>query len=582
MPKVLISDSLSPRAVEIFRERGVEVDIKTGLKPDELKAIIGEYDGLAIRSATKVTEDVLATASRLKVVGRAGIGVDNVDIPAATSRGVVVMNTPFGNSITTAEHAIAMMFALAREIPAANASTQAGRWEKNRFMGVELTAKVLGVVGCGNIGSIVADRALGLKMRVVAYDPFLSHERAVDLGVEKVELDDLLARADFITLHTPLTDGTRNLLNAESLAKTRKGVRIINCARGGLIVEEDLKAALESGHVAGAALDVFASEPAKDNALFGMDQVICTPHLGASTTEAQENVALQVAEQMADYLVSGAVVNALNMASVSAEDAPKLRPYMALAEQLGSFAGQITESGLKGVTVEYEGHVAELNTRPLTALVLMGLLRPLLNSVNMVNAPVIARERDIEIAETKRERASDYQTLIRVIVETEHRARSLTGTLFGGEKPRLVGIEDVPIEAEVSSHMLFIRNEDKPGFIGHLGTTLGDAGVNVPPGPHGAGGERDSLGVGRSADQRRGPAKDRGLAQRRQGEGAEFLTFSVLLRRFGYFLHLSTIPRLGPGNLECDRGSCYCPPPWPRCPRSKRGAMRWRGAGAGG
>ena len=330
MPKVLISDSLSPRAVEIFRERGVEVDVKTGLKPEELKAIIGEYDGLAIRSATKVTKDVLSAASRLKVVGRAGIGVDNVDIPAATSRGVVVMNTPFGNSITTAEHAIAMMFALAREIPAANASTQAGRWEKNRFMGVELTAKVLGVVGCGNIGSIVADRALGLKMRVVAFDPYLSHERAVDLGVEKVELDELLARADFITLHTPLTDGTRNLLNAESLAKTRKGVRIINCARGGLIVEEDLKAALESGHVAGAALDVFAVEPAKDNPLFGMDQVICTPHLGASTTEAQENVALQVAEQMADYLVSGAVVNALNMASVSAEDAPKLRPYMAL------------------------------------------------------------------------------------------------------------------------------------------------------------------------------------------------------------------------------------------------------------
>ena len=479
MSKVLISDSLSPRAVEIFRERGVEVDVKTGLKPDELKAIIGEYDGLAIRSATKVTKDLLSAASRLKVVGRAGIGVDNVDIPAATSRGVVVMNTPFGNSITTAEHAIAMMFALAREIPVANASTQAGRWEKNRFMGVELTAKVLGVVGCGNIGSIVADRALGLKMRVVAFDPYLSHERAVDLGVEKVELDELLARADFITLHTPLTDGTRNLLNAESLAKTRKGVRIINCARGGLIVEEDLKAAIESGHVAGAALDVFAAEPAKDNPLFGMDQVICTPHLGASTTEAQENVALQVAEQMADYLVSGAVVNALNMASVSAEDAPKLRPYMALAEQLGSFAGQITESGLKGVTVEYEGHVAELNTRPLTALVLMGLLQPLLDSVNMVNAPVIARERDIEITETKRERASDYQTLIRVIVETEQRARSLTGTLFGGEKPRIVGIEDVPIEAEVSSNMLFIRNEDKPGFIGHLGTTLGDAGVNV-------------------------------------------------------------------------------------------------------
>jgi D-3-phosphoglycerate dehydrogenase len=479
MPKVLISDSLSPRAVEIFRERGVEVDVKTGLKPDELKAIIGDYDGLAIRSATKVTKDILSAATRLKVVGRAGIGVDNVDIPAATARGVVVMNTPFGNSITTAEHAIAMMFALAREIPQANASTHGGKWEKNRFMGVELYSKVLGVIGCGNIGAIVADRALGLKMRVIAFDPFLSHERAQDIGVEKVELDDLLRRADFITLHTPLTESTRNILNAENLAKCKKGVRIINCARGGLIVEEDLKAALDSGQVAGAALDVFAVEPAKDNFLFGHDNVIATPHLGASTTEAQENVALQVAEQMADYLTTGAVINALNMPSVSAEDAPKLRPYMKLAEQLGSFAGQITESGLKSVTVEYEGHVADLNVKPLTALVLMGLLRPLLDSVNMVNAPVIARERDITLSETKREGASDYQTMIRVLVETDNRVRSLAGTLFGGEKPRIVGIEEVPIEAELSEHMLFIRNEDKPGFIGKLGTTLGEAGVNI-------------------------------------------------------------------------------------------------------
>jgi D-3-phosphoglycerate dehydrogenase len=479
MPKVLISDSLSPRAVEIFRERGVEVDVKTGLKPDELKAIIGQYDGLAIRSATKVTKDILAAAPNLKVVGRAGIGVDNVDVPAATASGVVVMNTPFGNSITTAEHAIAMMFALAREIPAANASTHAGKWEKNRFMGVELYGKTLGIIGCGNIGSIVADRAVGLKMRVVAFDPFLSAERAQDMGIEKVELDELLRRADFITLHTPMTEQTRNILNAENLAKTKKGVRIINCARGGLIVEEDLKAALDSGHVAGAALDVFAEEPAKENILFGNDKVIVTPHLGASTTEAQENVALQVAEQMSDFLVTGAVVNALNMPSVSAEDAPKLKPYMQLAEQLGGFAGQITETGLKAVTVEYEGQVAELNTRPLTAIVLKGLLSPLMESVNMVNAPVIARERDIKISETKRQDASDYQTLIRVIVTTDARTRSVAGTLFGGEKPRLVQIEEVPIEAEVSDHMLFIRNEDKPGFIGKLGTALGDAGVNI-------------------------------------------------------------------------------------------------------
>ncbi|HYD29890.1 MAG TPA: phosphoglycerate dehydrogenase, partial [Azospirillaceae bacterium] len=425
MPKVLISDSLSPRAVEIFQERGVEVDVKTGLKPDELKAIIGQYDGLAIRSATKVTKDILEQAANLKVIGRAGIGVDNVDIPAATARGVVVMNTPFGNSITTAEHAIAMMFALAREIPAANASTHAGKWEKNRFMGVELTGKTLGVIGCGNIGSIVADRALGLKMRVIAFDPFLSPERAAEMGVEKVELDQLLPRADFITLHTPLTEQTRNLLDARALTRCKKGVRIINCARGGLVVEADLKAAIESGHVAGAAFDVFAVEPAKDNILFGMEQVICTPHLGASTSEAQENVALQVAEQIADFLVTGAVVNALNMPSVSAEDAPKLRPYMKLAEQVGGFAGQIARAGISSITIEYEGHVGELNTKPLTAIVVKGLLAPLLDSVNMVNAPVIARERGIKITETKREEAADYQSLIRLKVEGEAGTRTI-------------------------------------------------------------------------------------------------------------------------------------------------------------
>ncbi|HYG89863.1 MAG TPA: phosphoglycerate dehydrogenase [Azospirillum sp.] len=479
MPKVLISDKLSDRAVEIFRERGVEVDVRPGLSADDLKTIIGEYDGLAIRSATKVTKDVLAAAHKLKVIGRAGIGVDNVDVPAATQRGVVVMNTPFGNSITTAEHAIALLFAVARDIPQANASTHAGKWEKNRFMGVEVTGKTLGLIGAGNIGSIVADRAQGLKMKVVAYDPFLSHERAADLGVEKVELDELLARADFITLHTPLTEQTRNILDAKALAKCKKGVRIVNCARGGLIVEEDLKAAIESGHVAGVALDVFTVEPAKNSILFGMEQVICTPHLGASTSEAQEKVALQVAEQLSDYLMTGAVVNALNSPSVSAEDAPKLKPYMRLAEQLGSLAGQVTQSGLRSVTIEYEGHVAELNTKPLTALVVMGLLAPLLDSVNMVNAPVIARERNIDITEVKRERAGDYHTLIRVTIVTEQRTRTLAGSLFGGDKPRLVGIDEVPIEAELSTHMLYIRNEDKPGFIGRLGATLGDAGVNI-------------------------------------------------------------------------------------------------------
>jgi D-3-phosphoglycerate dehydrogenase len=479
MPKVLISDKLSPAAVQIFKDRGIETEIKTGLKPDELKAIIGGFDGLAIRSNTKVTADILAAATRMKVVGRAGIGVDNVDIPAATARGVVVMNTPFGNSITTAEHAIAMMFALARDIPQADQSTRAGKWEKSRFMGVELTNKNLGIIGCGNIGSIVAERGVGLKMRVLAYDPFLTAERAASLGVEQVSLDDLFARADFITLHTPLTDATRNIIDAKSIAKMKKGVRIINCARGGLIVEEDLKVALESGQVAGAALDVFKIEPATDNPLFALDNVICTPHLGASTTEAQENVALQVAEQMSDYLLSGAVVNAINMPSVSAEDAPKLSPYMSLARQLGSFAGQLTESGIKAVEIAYEGHVASLNTRPLTAILLEGLLTPFVETVNMVNAPVIAKERDIRVVETKDNSPGDYHTLIRLTIVSETQRRAVAGTLFGGDKPRIVSIKGIPIEAELGPHMLYVTNKDKPGFIGRLGTTLGEAGINI-------------------------------------------------------------------------------------------------------
>ncbi len=478
-PKVLISDDLSPAAVQIFKDRGVAVDVKVGLKPDDLIAIIGDYDGLAIRSATKVTAKVLAAAKKLKVIGRAGIGVDNVDIQAATARGICVMNTPFGNSITTAEHAISMMMALAREIPQADISTQAGKWEKNRFMGVEVYSKTLGIIGCGNIGSIVADRAQGLKMKVVAFDPFLSPERAKAIGVEKVELDELLRRADFISLHTPLTDQTRNVLDKAAFAKCKKGVRIINCARGGLVVEEDLKHALDSGQVAGAALDVFLVEPAKENLLFGHPRLIATPHLGASTGEAQENVALQVAEQMSDYLVTGAVTNALNMPSVSAEEAPRLKPYMKLAEQLGSFAGQVTESGLKKVMIEYEGHVASLNTRPLTAIVLEGLLRPLMESVNMVNAPVVAKERNIDVTEVKHDRPSDYQTLMRVTITTEARTRDVAGTLSADGLPRLVQIKGVKIEAEMAPHMLYVTNEDKPGFIGRLGTLLGNSNINI-------------------------------------------------------------------------------------------------------
>ena len=479
MPKVLIADELSPRAVAVFAERGIEADVAIGLKPDALAAKIGAYDGLAVRSATKVTAALLAEAPALKIVGRAGIGVDNIDVPAATQRGIVVMNTPYGNAITAAEHAIAMMFALARQIPAADRSTQAGKWEKSRFMGVELSGKTLGVIGCGNIGAIVADRAQGLKMRVVGYDPFLSEERAVALGIERVTLDELLARADFVTLHTPMTEATRGMLDAKALAKLKPGARLINCARGGLIVEEDLAAALDKGVVAGAAIDVFVEEPASENPLFGRDNVVATPHLGAATAEAQENVAVQIAEQMADFLLTGAVTNAVNMPSLSAEDARRLKPYMKLAEQIGSFAGQLTDSGIKSVSLDYEGAIAEFNVKPLTATALAGLLAPQLASVNIVNAPVICRERDIRVSETLQSEPGDYQMLMRLTVTGESGTRSIAGTVFAGDKPRLVAVEGMRLEAELGEHVLFVRNLDKPGFIGALGHALGAASINI-------------------------------------------------------------------------------------------------------
>lgn len=478
MPKVLIADKMNPLAAEIFQKNGIAVDTKTDLSPEDFLKIAGDYDGIAVRSTTKITKDIIAAAKSLKVVGRAGIGVDTVDVEAATAHGVVVMNTPFGNSITTAEHAIAMIFALARQIPQANESTHAGKWEKSRFMGVELYAKTLGVVGCGNIGGIVADRALGLKMTVVAYDPFLTPERAVEMGVEKVELDDLYKRADFITIHTPLNDKTRGLIDAAAIAKMKKGVRIVNCARGGIVVESDLKAALDSGHVAGAALDVFETEPAKESAFFGLPNVVCTPHLGASTTEAQVNVAIQVAEQMSDFLVRGVVQNAVNMPNVSAEDAPRLKPYMKLADQLGAFAGQIAEDGIEKIEIEYLGHAAELNVRPLTQTILYALLRYSLDSVNPVNAPQLARARGITVSETKTEECADFHTAIRVTVYGAQ-ARSLMGTLFAGREPRIVEIEGVPVEAALVPDMLFIRNADKPGMIGGLGTILAQAGQNI-------------------------------------------------------------------------------------------------------
>jgi D-3-phosphoglycerate dehydrogenase len=481
-PRVLISDALSDTAVNVFRDRGIEVEFQPKLGPDKekLAAMIGEFDGLAIRSATKVTEKVIAAANgKLKVIGRAGIGVDNIDLPVATAAGIIVMNTPFGNSITTAEHAITMLMALARQIPAADRSTQAGKWEKSRFMGVEITGKTLGVIGCGNIGSIVADRAHGLRMRVIAFDPFLSEERAVQLGVERVDLDELFRRADFITLHTPLTDKTRGIIDAAAIERMKPGVRIINCARGGLVVEDDLAAALKSGKVAGAGIDVFSVEPAKENPLFGLDNVVCTPHLGAATSEAQENVAVQVAEQMSDYLIDGAVSNALNMPSITAEEAVRLTPFVRLAEQLGSFAGQLTETSMRGIRIEYAGDVADMNTKALTSALLSGLLHPILTEVNMVNAPIVARERGMSVDETRQSQRGAYETYIRLTVRTERQERSVAGTVFSDGKPRIIQIKGINMEAELSEHMLYITNNDRPGFIGRLGTLLGENSINI-------------------------------------------------------------------------------------------------------
>jgi len=481
MPKVLISDALSPAAVQIFKDRGIDVDFQPALGKDKekLATVIGNYDGLAIRSTTKVTAKILEWAKGLKVIGRAGIGVDNVDIPAATARGIIVMNTPFGNSITTAEHAISLMLALARQIPEADASTRAGKWEKNKFMGVEIFGKTLGVIGCGNIGSIVADRAIGLRMKVIAFDPFLSQERAADLGVEKVEIDELFRRADFITLHAPLTDKTRNIINAGAIKNMKKGVRIINCARGGLVDEGALYEALKNGQVAGAAFDVFVTEPATENPLFHLPNVVCTPHLGAATSEAQENVALQIAEQMSDYLLRGAITNAINFPSISAEEAPKLKPFIALAEKLGSFAGQLTETGISKVQLAYEGAVAQMNTKALTSAALAGLLRPMLGDVNVVSAPVVAKERGIVVEEVTREMPEDYESLITVTVTTERQTRHVSGTVFADGRPRIVNIKGIRMDAEFGPSMIYITNLDKPGFIGKFSSTLGEAGINI-------------------------------------------------------------------------------------------------------
>jgi len=480
-PKVLISDKLSDAAVQIFRDRGIDVtfDPSIGKDRDKLLSVIGEYDGLAIRSASKVTEKIIAAATNLKVIGRAGIGVDNVDIPEASKKGIIVMNTPFGNSITTAEHAIAMMFAVARQIPEANASTHAGKWEKSRFMGVELTGKTLGVIGAGNIGSIVCNRALGLKMKVVAYDPFLSEERAKQIGVTKVELDELLAHADFITLHVPYTEKTANILSAENLKKTKKGVRIINCARGGLVDEAALAELIRAGHVAGAAFDVFAEEPATENPLFGLENVVVTPHLGAATNEAQENVALQVAEQMADYLLTGAVTNALNMPSVTAAEAAIMGPWLKLAEHLGAFVGQLTDEAIQSIEVVYNGVAKDMNLKALNCAAIAGVMKATNPAVNMVSAPIIARERGIELSTTTQDKTGVFDGYIRLVVTTDAKTRSIAGTVFSDGKPRFIQIKGINIDAEIGAHMLYTTNNDKPGIIGTLGQTLGENGVNI-------------------------------------------------------------------------------------------------------
>ncbi len=480
-PRVLVSDKLSLSAIKIFEERGVDIDFEPDLGKDKkaLAERIGDYDGLAIRSTTKITPNILKYANKLKVIGRAGIGVDNIDKIAASKKGIIIMNTPFGNMITTAEHAIAMMFAVARQIPEANTSTQAGKWEKSKFMGVELTSKTVGVIGAGNIGGVFCERARSLKMKVVAYDPYLSEEKAKNLSIEKVDLDQLFCRADFITLHVPLTDQTRNILNEENIRKLKPGVRIINCARGGLVDEEALARAIKEGHVAGAAFDVFSVEPATDSPLFNLPNVICTPHLGAATVEAQENVAIQIAEQISDYLLTGAVSNALNMPSITAEEAKIMNPWLLLANHLGKFIGQLTQEPVRAINILYDGSVSSMNLEALNCSVISGIIRVSNPDVNMVSAPIIAKDRGIKISTTTQDKSGIFDAYIKVTVETETMKRSVAGTVFSDNKPRFIQIKDINIDAEVGQHMLYTTNTDTPGIIGILGNAMADNGVNI-------------------------------------------------------------------------------------------------------
>ncbi|MCI5135275.1 MAG: phosphoglycerate dehydrogenase [Candidatus Electrothrix sp. AW2] len=480
--KVLISDNLAPIGEKILKEAGLEVDVNTGLPPEELKAIIPDYDGLVIRSATKVREDIIEAATKLKVVGRAGIGLDNVDIPAASEKGVVVMNAPDGNATTAAEHAISMMMSLSRNIPQATASMKAGKWEKKSFMGREVTGKILGIVGIGRIGSIVASRAQGLKMKVIAYDPFMPDELVKKLGVERMDLLDLAARADYISVHTPLTKTTHHLLSTEFFAAMKKEAMFIDCARGGVLDEEALYQALKEGRIAGAALDVFEKEPTtlETTPLLGLDNFICTPHLGASTAEAQENVAVAIAEQMADYLLKGSVRNAVNVPSVSDEVLAQVGPYITLGEMLGCLHMQISQGGVQEINIEYSGDLASQDTNSITVAFLKGLFTPILqDAVNYVNAPIIAEERGIKVVEAKTSRSADFTNMIRITVKTSEGKNMLAGTVFGTKEPRLVRFNSFRLEALPAGPMLLVHNQDVPGVIGSLATVIGAGGINI-------------------------------------------------------------------------------------------------------
>jgi D-3-phosphoglycerate dehydrogenase / 2-oxoglutarate reductase len=482
VPKVLVTDGLAPQGFEILRRTpGIEVVDAPGLKPAQLLDAIADADALIIRSATQVTAEVIAAAKQLAVVGRAGIGVDNVDVGAATARGIVVMNTPGGNTVTTAEHAIALLVALARHIPQATASMKAGKWDKKSFVGMELYNRTLGVIGLGNIGRIVAQRARGLGMKVVAYDPFLSVEAAAKLEVELLDLDSLLARADALSVHVPRTPDTVGLLDKAAFAKARPGVLIVNAARGGIVDEDALFEALESGAVGGAALDVFEEEPPPtDHPLVAHPRVICTPHLGASTEQAQVNVAIAVAEQVRDYLVSGVIDNAVNVPSISKELAARIRPYLVLGEKLGRFQGQLCKGSIDQIEIEYCGAAAELDVAPITVAVLKGLLEPVTDSVNMVNAPVIAQQHGIRVIESKASRTADFASAITTRVVGEGCGdRLIMGAVFEGRQPRIVRIDDFMLEAIPEGSTLLIHNRDEPGVVGLVGTLLGEAGINI-------------------------------------------------------------------------------------------------------